>query len=180
MPTKAGLTKNIDDVGIWSKIIFGWVSPALRLGYDASLEQHHVDQMFSRHDKSQRLCEQLELATRKYMFKEENQQQKYGIHMALLSTHRATMLRQSGLIAVESLVKLAAPLFLKRFLELLTEADDSSAGDSSNRTTDLWTFAGLISATALILGVTHHQLFWSSMRLGFNIRTSLMAAIHAK
>ena len=70
-------TKNVDQAGVWSKITFGWVSPALLLGHDATIEQHDVDDMFSRHDKSQHLCEQFEQACHKYMYKKENQKQKY-------------------------------------------------------------------------------------------------------
>jgi uncharacterized membrane protein YidH (DUF202 family) len=84
---------------------------------------------------------------------------------------------------IESVVRITAPLLLRRFLQLLEEADqtgDENEKDTKRITEQLWLFACLISCTTIVLGLAHHQVFWIGMRLGFNLRTQMMAAIHAK
>ena len=57
---KARPMQNPDVAGLWSKISFGWVTPAVTRGHEGTLDQNDVSEMFSSHDKSQRLCEAFE------------------------------------------------------------------------------------------------------------------------
>ncbi len=71
--------------------------------------------------------------------------------------------------------RVLSPLALRQFLQWLMNDSISTLPEWQG-----WMWALCVSSGALALTLMHHQFFWVGMRMGYDMRQMVVAAIHAK
>ena len=164
--------KNPIDQGsasIFQKLFFTYASAFLQRGKQNGLQVLDAGPLLSDSDRLSNLV----AAYSKQFTKESSRVKNWRnsnrdllLH-SLLQSHATLMGLQSVLSLVEILFRLLSPVGLRQFIQWLRDYEDP---DEAPQERYGWMWAGLLIAFQLCLLLTHHQLFFCGMRLGFLLK----------
>lgn len=162
-----------DSASVLQKAFFTYASPFLERGKKSGLQVLDAGPLLSTTDRLSSL-----VATYSKQFANESKlasargSKRNALLHSLLRSHKALMIQQSGWVVLESLFRLLSPVGLRQLIRWLRAYEDP---DQSPQERYGWMWAGLLIAFQLGLALTHHQLFWCGMRLGFLLKQQVFS-----
>jgi ATP-binding cassette subfamily C (CFTR/MRP) protein 4 len=163
-----------DSASMWSLLTFSFVNPLLKRGAAAPLHMNDLDALAD-HDASKLVTSNLQKSWGAECIKNP---QSPSLWRALL--HSETNYKPffyAGIYAfLESVCCIAQPVLLGEIVSWL-ESPLSKRMETSDRGGG---FAAGLIVCSFLQAIVHHQLYYFTMRGGFNTRTALTGLVHAK
>ena len=177
----AGYSRPIDygSSGLWARMSHSWVAPMLERGKRDGLvlgdslpllsECDHVEALVRGYEKGyshEREQAEAKLAAEKVPFR------RNGFLRALLRANAHRMALHCVWTACELAFRVLSPFALRQLVRWLQRYD---AGAPGTEEATGWLWACMVIVFGLGLVLSHHQLFWVGMRLGFQLKQQARA-----
>lgn len=162
-PISAPICAPYDLANTWSRWTFGYVRPLLRIGWRRPLQAGDLPPVGTR-DKPENVARALAVEWQRAWQRCNGKTGKWTLWGAILRAQRWAVFF-SGLYAfLEAATFVLQPVVLRFFLNWLTSPTipvDYGVG---------WGLAAAMIVTSLLQALTHHLLYFQTMRLGWNLR----------
>lgn len=152
-----------DVVSLWSRWTFSYVRPLLRVGYTRSLEHGDLPPI-SHRDDPKYVADGLGREWKRACAACGGHTTKWTLWRAIVRAQRGAVLLSGLYAALEAATFIGQPVILRYFLNWLT--DDTLPVDYGLG----WGLAVAMVVTSLLQALTHHLLYFQTMRLGWNLR----------
>jgi hypothetical protein len=159
-----------DTNNVLHKALHSWITPLLRRGRTSAFAVGDALPLLSPQDDISALVGRL---AQRYSLNDEldasakGGSRRNGIWWALLAAHAPEMLLHTFWLLFEMCFRLSTPFALLKFVKWLREWDEDDPGASESQG---WMWAALVCVLSTGLAMSHHQLFWVGMRMGYGMK----------
>ncbi|VEU45153.1 unnamed protein product [Pseudo-nitzschia multistriata] len=166
----------------WSRVIFRWPYPLLKLGLERPLEEIDLPEILPKDTSRYNREYLMELWDReKERCRKKNQCRTSGssqqpplkpsLHRAILRDFFHSMWYIQPCMFLSSTAKIVQALFLGKLIESFEVSGANTSG---------YIFAGVIVACGIVVLFEHHHIFFVTWRKGMQLRVSCVGAIYGK
>ncbi|KDD72468.1 hypothetical protein H632_c3304p0, partial [Helicosporidium sp. ATCC 50920] len=166
------------EAGFYGKTTYSFVFPLIRLGLRHRITPDVGPAMIGPEDSAEVL--QARFALHYAAADRPGRPPGRVLGIALARMFWRSLLEYSVFIALESGVRLGAPLVLRKLVEWFQGFEVTGGDTRLWPVWKGWMYAGLLGLFGFAYALVHHRLFWVGMREGLAARQTAIAALQAK